>query len=189
MAKLYFKYGAMDSSKSANLLQTAYNYTQKGMQVCLAKPIIDTKGENKIVSRIGLERTVDFLIETNENIINKFNGYDVILIDEAQFLTEQQINQLYYITKTYEIPVICYGLRCDFLMNSFEGSRRLLEIADTIEEIKTICSCGKKATQNLRIINGKPVFSGAQTMIDNSAEVRYESKCGKCYLKLKEQFS
>lgn len=189
MSKLYFRYGAMSSGKSAALLQVAHNYEQKGMLAILIKPAIDTKAKNKISSRIGIEREVDILLAATDKIIDKIESVKphAIIIDEAQFLTAAQIDELYIITKKYDIPVLCYGLRCDFQMNPFEGSARLLQIADDIEELKTICRCGAKATQNLRLINGEPVFEGKQIEIDNHTKVEYDGVCGKCYLKLRRK--
>lgn len=187
MSKLYFRYGAMNCGKTSALLQVAHNYEEKGMTVLLVKPSIDTKAEDKVSSRIGLERKVDILLDSTDVIIDKMDieKRHVIIVDEAQFLTEKQVDELYYITKIYDVPVLCYGLRADFKMQGFDGSTRLLQIADDIEEMKTICNCGSKATQNIRKINGKVVFNGEQVIIDNSDKVEYESVCGKCYLKLK----
>ena len=189
MSKLYFRYGAMGSGKSSALLQVAYNYNEKGMYVILMKPQIDTKAENRVSSRIGIEREVDVLIPRDSGIIELIPDTkkpDAIIVDESQFLTSDQVDELYFISKIYDIPVLCYGLRCDFQMKGFEGSTRLLEIADDIEEMKTICKCGSKATQNLRFINGEPVFEGEQVVIDDHTQVEYEGVCGKCYLKLKK---
>ena len=187
MSKLYFRYGAMNSGKTTALLQVAHNYEEKGMHPIIIKPSIDTKGANKVTSRIGIEREVDYLITPDYNIEVNINliGVDAIIVDEAQFLTREQVEQLYHITKYYSVPVLCYGLRCDFQMQGFPGSTRLLEIADSLEELKTICSCGRKATQNLRLINGKPVFEGEQVEIDNQNDIKYDSVCGRCYFDLK----
>lgn len=189
MSKLYFRYGAMNSGKTTALLQVAHNYEEKGMHPIIIKPLIDTKGNNKVISRIGIEREVNYLIAPDCNIEVNLNlvGVDAIIVDEAQFLTREQIEQLYRITKYYSIPVLCYGLRCDFQMQGFPGSTRLLEIADSLEELKTICSCGKKATQNLRLINGKPVFEGEQVEIDNQNDIKYDSVCGRCYFDLQRR--
>lgn len=189
MSKLYFRYGAMSSGKSAALLQVAYNYEQKGMSIVLIKPSIDTKAENKVSSRIGIEREVDILLAATDKIVDKMQPIkpDAIIVDEAQFLTTNQVDELYIITKKYDIPVLCYGLRCDFKMQPFEGSARLLQIADDIEELKTICKCGAKATQNIRLINNKPVFEGQQIEIDNHTKVEYDGVCGKCYLKMRRK--
>lgn len=189
MAKLYFRYGAMNCGKSTILLQVAFNYNERDMKVIILKPKIDTKADNKILGRIGISRKVDYLISSRDKIEKKINiiGVDAIIVDEAQFLTPKQVNELYRISKFADIPVLCYGLRCDFQMEGFPGSTRLLEIADTIEEIKTICKCGSKATQNMRLVNDEPVFTGNQVLIDGSKDdIMYISVCGKCYLKAKE---
>lgn len=190
MSKLYFRYGAMGSGKSAALLQVAYNYNEKGMYVILMKPQIDTKAENKISSRIGIERVVDILIPRDSGIIELIPDTKkphAIIVDESQFLTSDQVDELYFISKIYDIPVLCYGLRCDFQMKGFEGSTRLLEIADDIEEMKTICKCGNKATQNIRLMNGEPTFEGEQIVIDDHTKVEYEGVCGNCYLQLRRR--
>ena len=190
MSKLYFRYGAMGSGKSAALLQVAYNYNEKGMYVILMKPQIDTKAENKISSRIGIERSVDILIPRDSGIIELIPDTKkphAIIVDESQFLTSDQVDELYFISKIYDIPVLCYGLRCDFQMKGFEGSTRLLEIADDIEEMKTICKCGNKATQNIRLVNGEPTFEGEQIVIDDHTKVEYEGVCGNCYLQLRRR--
>ena len=188
MSKLYFRYGAMNCGKTSALLQVAHNYEERGMRVLLMKPSTDTKGSNKVTSRIGLEREVDILLAPNDNIKGKItlSGIDAIIVDEAQFLTPKQVDELYAITKEYNIPILCYGLRADFKMIGFPGSTRLLEIADDIEELKTVCRCGAKATQNLRRVKGEPVFDGDQVVIDGSDNVTYESVCGKCYLRMRE---
>lgn len=190
MSKLYFRYGAMGSGKSAALLQVAYNYNEKGMYVILMKPQIDTKAENKISSRIGIERAVDILIPRDSGIIELIPDTKkphAIIVDESQFLTSDQVDELYFISKIYDIPVLCYGLRCDFQMKGFEGSTRLLEIADDIEEMKTICKCGNKATQNIRLVNGEPTFEGEQIVIDDHTKVEYKGVCGNCYLQLRRR--
>lgn len=192
MSKLYFRYGAMNCGKTTALLQVAHNYEEQGMTVLLIKPSIDTKGDDTVVSRLGISRKVDILLQPNNTIIPHLPDRDIqvnaIIVDEAQFLTPAQVDELYFISKTLNIPVLTYGLRCDFQMKGFPGSIRLLEIADDLEELKTICSCGKKATQNLRLINGRPVFTGEQVSIDNQDDVKYCSVCGDCYLKLKGEF-
>lgn len=177
----------MGSGKTAALLQVKYNYEQKGMKVLLIKPLIDTKGANTVISRIGISAPVDMLLGSDETIMSKMipEKPNAIIVDEAQFLTPAQVDELYLMTKMYDISVLAYGLRADFQMKGFPGSTRLLEIADDIEELKTICSCGKKATQNLRKINGVPIFEGEQVVIDNSDTVEYEGVCGECYLRMK----
>ena len=194
MSKLYFRYGAMNSGKSTNLMQVAYNYEERGMKVLLIKPSNDKKGGDKLVSRLGVERKVDLLINDDQNIYNEVKKWqdekykiDCILVDEVQFFKAYQIDQLFEIAVCLDIPVICYGLRTDFKMQGFEGSTRLLLLAHSIEELKTICKCGKKAILNGRKINGKFVFEGEQVAIDNIDNVEYESLCGHCYFKFKNQ--
>ena len=193
MAKLYFKYGAMNCGKTALLLQSVHNYEDRGMNVLVLKPGVDTKGGNKIVSRIGLEREVDHLVSSDEDLYfylsKNIEGISCIFVDEAQFLKREQVDQLLQIVVFYDIPIICYGLRTDFTATGFEGSTRLLEIAHTIEEMKTICSCGNKATFNARLINGRFTFSGEQVAIDGKANVTYESLCPKCYFKKMKKFN
>lgn len=188
MAKLYFRYGSMNCGKSTAIIQVAYNYEEKDKKVIILKPKVDTKGGDCIINRNNLKRKVDYLIDSHDLITPLLTkGIDAILVDEAELLTKDQIDELYCITKKKDIPVLCYGLRCDFQMNPFPGSARLLAIADTIEELKNICACGKKATQNIRLVNGKPTFSGNQIAIDGENATTYESVCGSCYLKLKEE--
>ena len=185
MAKLYFRYGAMNSGKTALLLQAAYNYEQKGMKVLVLKPGIDTKGDKFIFSRIGLERKVDHIILEDEDIYkileNKLEEISCVFIDEAQFLTRGQVEDLMQLVIDFDVPIICYGLRTDFKTDGFEGATRLLEVAHTIEELKTICNCGRKAMFNVRKVNGKFTFSGEQVAIDGTNEVTYDSLCPKCY--------
>ena len=186
MAKLYFRYGAMNSGKSTALMQVAHNYEERGMQVYLAKPRIDTKGGDILISRLGVERKVDFLIEEKDDLFSLFSRQekvDCILVDEVQFLSPQQIDELFRVTIELNIPVICYGLRTDFSLQGFPGSARLLLLAHSIEELKTICRCGKKAIFNGRKINGAFVFEGEQVAIDAGGEISYESLCGDCYFK------
>ncbi|WP_291648583.1 thymidine kinase [Clostridium sp.] len=192
MSKLYFRYGAMNSGKSTHLMQVAYNYEERGMNVALIKPFTDKKGGERLVSRLGVERKVDLVIYDQDNILEKVQEYreknkniDCILVDEAQFLKLKQIDQLFEIAVVLDIPVICYGLRTDFKMQGFEGSTRLLLLAHSIEEMKTICKCGRKAVLNGRKINDRFVFEGEQIAIDNVDNVEYESLCGHCYFKYK----
>ena len=197
MAKLYFRYGAMNCGKSAQLLQVAHNYDEKGMKILLIKAQLDTKGDDKIVSRTGIARKVDFLVDENQSIKDLVDALDdkvaAILVDEAQFLTRAQVDELYSLTKpihpeSHKIPVICYGLRGDFMTELFEGSARLLALADAIEELKTICACGKKATLNMRFRDGVPIFEGAQVEIEgDKAPITYSSACGECYLRIKNE--
>ena len=186
MSKLYFRYGAMNSGKTTLLLQVAHNYEERGMKVVILKPMIGTKGEDTIVTRIGLKRKVDHLIEKDEKLINYLNKIpnDIvcILVDEAQFLTRDQVDELFMFTKFKDIPVICYGLRNDFKTLAFPGSLRLFELSDVMEELYTICRCGKRAKFNARIVNGEFTALGEQVAIDGENKVAYESLCGKCYL-------
>ncbi|MBP1890646.1 thymidine kinase [Clostridium moniliforme] len=194
MSKLYFRYGAMNSGKSTHLMQVAYNYEERGMRVLLLKPQTDKKGGDKLISRLGVVRKVDVLIKDNDNIYNivkdnlkEYGKLHCILVDEVQFLKKEQIDELFEIAVTLNIPIICYGLRTDFKMEGFEGSERLLLIAHSIEEMKTICKCGHKAVVNARKINDKFVFEGEQVAIDNIGDITYESLCGECYFKYKNQ--
>lgn len=191
MAKFHFRYGAMNAGKSTILLQTAYNYEEKGKKVVILKPSVDTKGDEKIVSRIGLERKVDYLIGDNDSIISKLgdniSSFSCILVDEAQFLKRKQVDELFYISKMMDIPVIAFGLRTDFKSNGFEGSIRLLELADALEEMPTICRCGRKARFNARKVDGKFTFDGDSIVIDDNSNVKYESLCGTCYIEEQEK--
>ena len=188
MAKLYFRYGSMNSGKSTILMQVAHNYEERGMKVAVLKPGIDTKAESRIQSRIGLEREVDHLIQKGENVYQLFKEQEekpnAIIIDEAQFLEPQQVDELMQIVVNLNIPVICYGLRTDFKTQGFPGSTRLLEIAHTLEEMKKICRCGSKAMYNMRMLNGEPIFEGEQVAIDGGDIVTYEAVCPKCYYKM-----
>ena len=186
MAKLYFKYGAMGSSKTAQALITKYNYEENDLQVWLIKPSADTRDGAQILrSRIGLEAQVE-AIAPNVDIYARFLGgkarrCDVIIVDECQFLTERQIDQLRTIVDEHNIPVMCFGLRTDFQTRLFPGSRRLMEVADTIQEIKTICDCGAKATVNARINDGYIVTEGAQVVLGGNDS--YIAMCHKCYIR------
>jgi thymidine kinase len=189
MAKLYFRYGAMNSGKSTLLLQTAHNYEENGMKVLIVKPKIDTKGDSRIVSRIGATREADLLLEKDENLFEivkeKYNDVNCVLVDEAQFLSTEQADNCMDIVVNLDIPVICYGLRTDFKTEAFPGSKRLLAIAHTLEEMKTICPCGAKAIFVGRFVNGEFTISGDQVAIDGENEVTYKSMCAKCYRKEK----
>ncbi|AYF54163.1 thymidine kinase [Clostridium botulinum C] len=193
MSKLHFRYGAINSGKSTNLMQVAHNYEERGMKVIVMKPKRDSKGGDKVVSRLGVTRKVDILLDVNENAYEKVKNIckeetiNCILVDEVQFLKKEQIDQLFEIAVKLDIPTICYGLRTDFKMNGFEGSMRLLLLAHSMEELKTICRCGKKASLNGRKINGKFVFEGEQIAIDKEDNVEYESLCPKCYLEYRDE--
>ena len=206
VAKLYFRYGAMNSGKSTGLLQTAYNYEERGQRVLLIKAVVDTKGEDSVVSRLGVSRRVDLLVDADDDLralvrqralagaqpvcgaggaqreaVSLREVLDCVLIDEAQFLTALQVDQLMEIALIDDVPVLAYGIRTDFRTVSFPGSRRLLEIAHSLEELKTICRCGRKAIFNARKVGESFVFDGDQVAID-SGDVTYESLCGQCYL-------
>ena len=186
MSKLYFRYGAMNSGKTTLLLQIADNYEERGMKGVILKPGIDTKGNDKIVTRIGLKRKVDHIVKNDEKLINYLCTLPLdvvcVLVDEAQFLTRDQVDDLFMFTKLKNIPVICYGLRSDFKTMAFPGSLRLFEVSDVMEELITICRCGKRAKFNGRIVNGEFTSNGEQVAIDGENHVEYESLCGKCYL-------
>lgn len=196
MSKLYFRHGAMNSGKSTALLQAAHNYEERSQHVLLAKPAIDVKGEKAITSRLGVDRDVDFLITPELNLrvefarrVNEFlestgNSIACLLIDEAQFLTRDQVDQALEIAVLDNVPVLAYGIRTDFLTNGFPGSLRLLEIAHSLEELKTICRCGRKAMFNARKMNNEFVFDGEQVAIDG-VHVTYESLCPSCYFQEK----
>ena len=192
MAKLYFRYGTMNSGKTALLLQAAFNYEQLGMKTYIMKPKVDTKGDDYLVSRIGLKRKVDHIINENENIFNEIkedlDNIKCIFVDEAQFLKAKQIDELMMLVVAKNIPIICYGLRTDFQTKGFTGSTRLLEIAHKVEELKTICECGSKAIYNVRKINGKLTFSGDQVAIDGKDKITYDSLCAKCYYEKLKKF-
>lgn len=183
MAKLYFKYGAMGSSKSAQALITKFNYEELGMKVWLIKPSIDDRdGADVIKSRIGLSAHADIITPT-QSIIESFEkteNVDVIITDEAQFFTPEQIDELRTIVDMKNIPVLCFGLRTDFLTHFFPGSQRLMELADSLTEIKTVCACGKKATVNARIDGaGNIVYEGSQVLIGGNDS--YVAMCHKCW--------
>ena len=187
MAKLYFKYGAMGSSKTAQALITKYNYEENDLRVWLIKPSADTRDGKEILrSRIGLEAQVEIIppdVDVREQFRKTQEGRcDVIIVDECQFLTEAQIDQLRDIVDDCGIPVMCFGLRTDFQTKLFPGSLRLMEIADTIQEIKTICDCGAKATVNARIdSSGHIITQGAQVVLGGNDS--YISMCHRCYIR------
>lgn len=186
-AKLYFKYGAMGSSKTAQALITKFNYEERGMRVWLLKPATDSRdGVDIIRSRIGLKEKVE-VVDLNTNLVEQFwekqgKRIDVIIADECQFFTEKQIEQLRFIVDNYDIPVLCFGLRTDFQTYLFPGSKRLFELADSISEIKTICSCGNKAIVNARLDeNAHVITEGDQIFLGGNE--RYIAMCHRCYKK------
>lgn len=175
MAKLYFRYGAMGSSKTANAIMVQYNYHERGQQVLMVKPKLDNRdGERTVLSRCGLQTECVFMEEIPQMDLI---GYDCVIVDEAQFLTKEQVAYLVKIVDEMDIPVICYGLRADFQGNFFEGSQWLMAWADTIEEVKTICWCGRKATCNARVMNGKVIKEGDQILLGGNSQ--YVSLCRK----------
>jgi len=198
MSKLYFRYGAMNSGKSTALLQVAYNYEERSQAVLLAKPDIDAKGGDTVVSRLGMSRKVDFLVSPTDNLRQAFahyrglkmaeTGLDTacLLLDESQFFTTQQIDQALEIAVLDGVPVLAYGLRTDFLTQSFPGSLRLFELAHSLEELKTVCRCGRKAIFNARSAGGQFVFAGSQVAIDG-IDTTYESLCAGCYLRERDR--
>lgn len=187
MAKLIFKYSTMNSGKTMDLIRTIYNYEENGYKIILLKPFVDSKAGNYIETRAGLKRKVDYLIKNNESIIDILKGnlknVKCIFIDETQFLNESQIDELFLITKALDIPVICYGLRNNFKMEFFPGSKRLLEIADTLEEFKTLCHCGRVARYVGRKVNGEYALEGDTIVIDGEKDIEYKPLCGYHYLK------
>lgn len=187
MSKLYFRFGAMNCGKTTALLQVAHNYSENDKNVIVIKPSIDTKGGSNLDSRLGCQREVDILIKPDESFEDYYenwnNKVDCILVDEAQFLSPKQVEELWTCTKLFEIPVICYGLKTNFKSELFDGSKRLIELADSIEEMSTICECGKKARYNARFVNGHFAKVGDSVVIDGANDnVEYKPLCGKCYL-------
>lgn len=194
MAKLYFRYGAMGCGKTMQLLQVAFNYEERGHKVCVIKPATDTKNGTKLLTRIGPERETDFCFDRNTDLFKEIsqNYADThcVLVDEAQFLTPAQADQLMKVVTRLDIPVMTYGLRLNFRLEDggFEGATRLLQIAHDIEEIKTICECGKKATYNARFLNGKLVADGPDVLIDDGTiDIEYRAICPACYEKYLEE--
>ena len=192
MSKLYFRYGAMGCGKTMQLLQVAFNYEERGHKVCVMKPKTDTKNGEKLLTRIGPEREVNFCFDKEANLFEKVKKefakgakkVACVLIDEAQFLTKEQVDQLMEIVTELDIPVMAYGLRLNFRLTDggFEGATRLLQIAQDIDEIKTICECGRKATYNARFLGNKFVADGPDVLIDDGkTEIEYRAICPKCY--------
>lgn len=199
MAKLYFKYGTMNSSKTANALMTRFNYIEKNRDVLMLKPAIDTRSEAFITTRAGIPPVECVLFSKEESLIEVFHRenkklielkgkkYDIIIIDECQFMTKSQVEDVKDIVDIYNVSVFCFGLKTNYVTELFEGSKRLLELADSIAEIKSICKCGNKATINARIIDGKVVKKLlGNTDVDIGAEDKYESICYRCYVNAEE---
>ncbi|KLU11132.1 thymidine kinase [Kocuria sp. SM24M-10] len=188
MAKLYFRHGAMNSGKSTVLIQAAHNYEERDQTVLVAKPAVDSKGAGTVVSRLGESRTVDLLLAPEDSVREQFHAaveeqgaVHCLLVDEAQFLTPAQVDDLLRIAVLDGVPVLAYGLRTDFRTEAFPGAARLLAVAHTVEELRTICRCGSKAMFNARRVGGGFIFEGDQVAIDGAA-VSYESLCAACYL-------
>jgi len=195
VSKLSFKYGAMNSGKSDTLIKAAYNYVERGLAIVTIKPSVDTKGSKSIIARGGAERFVDILAMPDTDIRKAVTDYEksiapkklsCVLIDEAQFLSEAQVDQLLDIAKIDEISVIAYGLRADFRRKLFPGSTRLFEVADSIEKLPTMCRCGAQAEFNTRKVGDHYVFEGDQVAIDGEEAVTYDSLCANCYREEKE---
>ena len=194
MAKLYFRYGAMGCGKTMQLLQVAFNYEERGHKVCVIKPATDTKHGAKLYTRIGPERETDFCFGRETDLLKKitkeYSDVQCVLVDESQFLTKAQVDQLMMVTIKLDIPVMAYGLRLNFRREDggFEGATRLLQLAHDIDEIKTICECGKKATYNARFLNGKLVADGPDVLIDDgTSKIEYHAICPACYEKYLEK--
>ena len=183
MAKLYFRYGAMGSSKTANAIMVQYNYHERGQNALMIKPCLDNRdGERIVGSRSGLSAPCIYMEEIDTVDLS---AYNCIIVDEAQFLKKEQVQRLVNVVDELNIPVICYGLRADFQGNLFEGSHWLMAWADTIEEIKTVCWCGRKATSNTRVFNGKVVKEGEQIMLGGNES--YRPMCYKCWKKAQQK--
>lgn len=194
MSKLYFRYGAMGCGKTMQLLQVAFNYEERGHTVCVIKPKTDTKNGEKLLTRIGPERETDFCFTKEDNLFDiiskKYSDVHCVLVDEAQFLTKEQVDQLLLVTIKLDIPVMAYGLRLNFRMEDggFDGATRLLQVAHDIEEIKTICECGHKATLNCRFLDGKMVTDGPDVLIDDGkSKIEYRALCPACFFKNLEE--
>ena len=187
MAKLIFRYATMNSGKSLNLISTVHNYRENDNKILIMKPMVDTKGGDSVTTRLGLSENVDILIPPGFSIlkllIGKLNDVKCIFVDEAQFLSAKQVNDLFIIAKTLDIDVICYGLRTNFKSVGFEGSSRLMDLADELDEFKSLCRCGNIARFCGRKVDGKFVINGDDVLIDGSLDVEYVPLCGECYLR------
>lgn len=192
MAKLYFRYSAMNSGKTTSLIQTAFNYEERDMQVVILKPATDTKGGKKITSRLGVKERADVILAADdevEAVLAVYPEVRCVLVDEAQFLQPAQVDELFWFATRHDVPVIAFGLRTDFQTVGFPGATRLLEMAHDLQELKTICRCGKKAILNGRKLNGRFIFEGDQVAIDGEHSIEYESLCASCYDRFRSQQS
>ena len=192
MTKLFFRYGAMNSGKSTAVLQVAHNYEERDQRVVLVKSSVDTKGDDQIVSRLGVTRRADLLLSPGQDLraalqalSARIYGVGCVLIDEAQFLTPEQVDQALAIAVLDEIPVVAFGIRTDFRTKAFPGSQRLMEVAHSLQEMKTICRCGNKAIFNARLGEHGIIREGEQVMIDGES-ARYEALCARCYLEAED---
>ena len=192
MSKLFFRYGAMNSGKSTAMLQVAHNYEERAQRVVLVKSTVDTKGDDQNVSRLGVSRRADILLSPGQDLRASLTSLcdqraaeertvGCVLIDEAQFLTPEQVDQALEIAVLDDIPVVAFGIRTDFRTRSFPGSQRLMEVAHSLQEMKTICRCGSKAIFNARLGEQGIIREGEQVMIDGD-NARYEALCARCYL-------
>jgi thymidine kinase len=187
MAKLYFRYGTMNCGKTTALIQAAHSYEERGMKVLVLKPAVDTKGDSKVISRLSIERDADLLIHADDSIaklLDDVSDVRCVLVDEAQFLTPGQAEELFWFAVEKDIPVLTYGLRTDFQTNGFPGSTRLLELAHELGELKTICRCGRKSVLNGRKLRGEFVTEGGQIAIEDQADIEYEALCPLHYREL-----
>ena len=192
MTKLFFRYGAMNSGKSTAVLQVAHNYEERDQRVVLVKSSVDTKGDDQIVSRLGVTRRADLLLSPGQDLraalqtlSARIYGVGCVLIDEAQFLTPEQVDQALAIAVLDEIPVVAFGIRTDFRTKAFPGSQRLMEVAHSLQEMKTICRCGNKAIFNARLGEHGIIREGEQVLIDGES-ARYEALCARCYLEAED---
>ena len=194
MAKLNFKYGAMNCGKSDSLIKAEFNYRQQGLKSICIKPKTDTKLLNYIISRTKFKKKADLVADTKINLRKWILNYqkqhgiiDVVFLDESQFLSPKQVNELYEVAKIDNISIIAYGLKIDFKSKFFPGSKRFFELSDNIEKLQTMCKCGSQAGFNIRLVNGKPVFKGSVIAIDGKNKVEYDSVCGECWNKLQKK--
>lgn len=195
MAKLYFRYGTMNSGKTAALLMAAHNFEENHQHVLVMKPAIDSKAGASLITRLGIDREADAVVDHSDDLYEMTRKWvasltrdkvGAVFVDEAQFLSPQQVDELLMVALELGVPVLCYGLRTDFATKVFPGAGRLLEVAHTIEELKTMCGagCPRKANFNARKVNGEFVLHGDQVSIDNQEDVKYVALCGQCFVRL-----